>query len=338
MKKDGTLYHKKKSAFLDIITDGYVTTLPNVNALVVDLSCVIRSQATHLAPGKLFEDFVALILRNITSIAKYNSAQRIDIVADQYSDRSVKYHTRADRKSKGFGYQIEFNEKTIVPADLKKSFLLDESNKTKLNDMIANQCKRLSDFEWDKEYCVTNRLLNVQTKEGERTIYTPNMIEVLEEADNRIVCHINNLLENGHSQILVKTGDTDVIVILLGFLERFFNMMYELELYVDFGTAEGKKISLNACYSSLGSEVCSAFPFFHSFTGADSTSAFYKISKKVWFHSWMKFPSKEELTKSFQKLSCYPCKEDVLSSEDIIQKFVVYTYSKSIDSDLDELR
>ena len=46
------------------------------------------------------------------------------------------------------------------------------------------------------------------------------MMEVLEEADNRIVCHINDMLECGLSSISVRTADSDVVVILLSqFLE-----------------------------------------------------------------------------------------------------------------------
>ena len=73
----------------------------------------------------------------------------------------------------------------------------------------------LSTLNWNKRFCVTNRLTDVITDNGEKVRYTPNMISVLEEADNRIVCNINYLLENGFSKISVKTCDTDVIVILL---------------------------------------------------------------------------------------------------------------------------
>ena len=55
------------------------------------------------------------------------------------------------------------------------------------------------------------------------------MISVLEEADNRIVCHVNDLIQNGFSNILVKTGDSDVIVILLGFMKQFMDTVQELD-------------------------------------------------------------------------------------------------------------
>ena len=71
---------------------------------------------------------------------------------------------------------------------------------------------------WGKQFCVSNSLTNVFSKEGETLIYTPDLISVLEEADNRIGCHIQDILQKGYSNISVKTADCDVVVILLGFM------------------------------------------------------------------------------------------------------------------------
>ena len=122
---------------------------------------------------------------------------------------------------------------------------------------------------------------NVYTNDGEKIVYTPDMASVLEEADNRIVCHVADLIENGISRISVTTGDSDVIVILLGFMQQFLKSMNELELIVKFKTSKNKRIiSINSSYLELGDEICSGLHFFHCFTGADSTSSYFKISKK----------------------------------------------------------
>ena len=52
----------------------------------------------------------------------------------------------------------------------------------------------------------------------------------------------------------------------------------------------------------------------------------------------MKFPHREALNDTFQKLSRCPSEEYIINSQVIIQKFVVYAYSKHINYDLDELR
>ena len=64
------------------------------------------------------------------------SAQRIDIVTDQYTELSIKSPTRLARKSKSFGQQILFDGETQVPNDVCESFLTDEMNKTKPNEFI----------------------------------------------------------------------------------------------------------------------------------------------------------------------------------------------------------
>ena len=137
----------------------------------------------------------------------------------------------------------------------------------------------------------------------------------------------------------LKTCDTDVIVILLGFMVQFLDATPELELFVDFNTSKNKKyVSINYYYLSLGKETCFGLPFFHCFTGADSTSSFFKRSKKEWYSHWMNFPLRASLNAAFRKLSRCPAEEDVHNSQEIIQKIVVYASSKKLDCDLDELR
>ena len=105
---------------------------------------IVRAQAAIIPFGSTFDEFSGSILRNITGAATYHGADRIDIVSDQYSDKSIKYHTRLDRKSKGFGSQIEFDGHTVGPENMATTFLTDETNKIKLNGLIAQKCRNLS--------------------------------------------------------------------------------------------------------------------------------------------------------------------------------------------------
>ena len=98
---------------------------------------IIRVQASIIPKGKTFRELSSSVLKNITDTATYKNAQRIDIVADQYSPQSIKYHTREGRKAKGLANQIEFNNDILITDDLEKSFLTDELNKTKLSELIA---------------------------------------------------------------------------------------------------------------------------------------------------------------------------------------------------------
>ena len=111
-------------------------------------------------------------------------------------------------------------------------------------------------------------------------------------------------------------------------------------MYVDFNSGDSRKnISLNDCHQVLGNDFCLALPFFHCFSGADATSAFYKMTKKTWLSHWSKFPLKDDLTNCFKDLSWCPSMETVTSALKVIAKFVMFSYnSRMNDDDLDEFR
>ena len=162
----------------------------------------------------------------------------------------------------------------INPFSLNKS-------RSRLNELIAE----------NKYKQITNNLKNVITNGGERSIYPPNMMEVLEEADNRIVWHVMDMLECGVLKISVRTKDSDVVVILMSYISRFLEVNLNSEVYVvDFNSGDSRKnISLNDCYQVLGKDFCLALPFFHCFSGADATSAFYKMTKNLGSHTGIAF-------------------------------------------------
>ena len=80
----------------------------NVDGLIIDLSVIIRAQAAIVPPRKTFSDFSSLVLKNIEKTAANQDVKRIDIVADQYSSRSIKFHSRTERKGNNSAHQIEF--------------------------------------------------------------------------------------------------------------------------------------------------------------------------------------------------------------------------------------
>ena len=122
-------------------------------------------------------------------------------------------------------------------------------------------------------------------------------------------------------------------------MSTFVDINTNLELYVDFNTgANRRNISINNCYQVLGKNGCQALPFFHCFTGADSTCSFYNMTKKTWFSQWMGFHMKDELTESFRKLSRCPPEDVVTNSHKIIAKFVMHAYKSRVTDDYDECR
>ena len=135
----------------------------------------------------------------------------------------------------------------------------------------------------------------------------------LEEADNRIVLHIRDaiILRDKH-EVLVRTVDSDVIIILLGFLPQLLQYNEDVMLSVDYGTDNFRIfININNCYQHIGESNALASQFFHALSGCDSTSFIYKKGKTVLFNQWMHSPKYEDLTEAFQKLSWFPSQQTI---------------------------
>ena len=103
-----------------------------MDAIVIHLSVMIRSQAPLLTSGLKFDDFSFLVIGRIIKMAESCNAQRIDTMTDRYTELSIKSPTRLARKSKSFGQQILFDGETRAHNDFCQSFLTDEMNKTNL--------------------------------------------------------------------------------------------------------------------------------------------------------------------------------------------------------------
>ena len=70
-----------------------------MDAIAINLSVLIRSQASLLSSGSAFE-FSLLAIDRIIKMAESYNAQGIDIMTDQYSEPSIKSPTRLARKFK----------------------------------------------------------------------------------------------------------------------------------------------------------------------------------------------------------------------------------------------
>ena len=162
---------------------------------------------------------------------------------------------------------------------------------------------------------------------------------MLEEADNRLECHIMDQIITGHDTVTVRTVDSDVVAILLGFTIQFLAINPNMNLLVDFGTGNKRKhYSINRAYSDLGKEVADAVMMFHTFSGCDSCSAFFRQTKSTMFKSWVTFEKLEELTEAFRELSCCPSKALLEQYMPLLESYISHTYGSKQTSDLDSLR
>ena len=85
-------------------------------------------------------------------------------------------------------------------------------------------------WSWRKNCCVTYGT-NVLANFGESEKEMHNCPESLEEADNMMLVQIKDMIGNGMKTFLLRTVDSDVIVILLGFMPQFIELHEEVKIW-----------------------------------------------------------------------------------------------------------
>lgn len=245
-------------------------------------------------------------------IEKEASRSRIDIVWDEYREKSIKASTRQKR---GIGARRKVSSTTKIPQKWA-DFLRDNQNKMELFQFLNHEIEEHSFFR------------PVITSGNDSSVGTCDH----EEADTRIVVHLIDAAKHGHKNIVVKTVDTDVIVILVGLFSQIVNDHPLLQINVEFGVGKDLRVvSINKLHASLGNDISNSLPFFHAFTGSDSTSGFRGKGKKTIFKIWKSFP---EVTQTFLKISRNPFEAINISSDifKALERFTVLIYDKTSDS------
>ena len=119
---------------------------------------------------------------------------------------------------------------------------------------------------------------------------------VHEEADTRIFVHCRDAAQRGHMKIMIKTVDTDVVVLAIA----VFHMIPVDELWIAIGT--GNKLRYLPAHKyacALGPEKSRSLPLFHALTVCDTVSSFHGHGKKTAWDIWIPF---DEQTTAFLQL------------------------------------
>ena len=160
-----------------------------------------------------------------------------------------------------------------------------------------------------------------------------------EEADTRILVHVKDALAKGARSVLVRTVDTDVVVILVAQFHTFSLTWPGTSFWVAFGMGKHfQLLSINSICEYLGEQKCRALPFFHAFTGCDTTSAFLGKGKKSAWEAWNAYP---DVTEAFLYANDSPFLPLQINSPvfNVLQRFVVVLYDRtSLATDVNTAR
>ena len=189
LTRKGEMFHGNKSDLLDCLLCSIVCPdeSPDVDGSVLD-GCV----SLRLVPPGTSTTFQQYAIKFVSTIEKQlNKVSRVDVVWDTHSDSSVKL-VRASRAS---GIRIKVRPSTKIPTDWQR-FLRDGEN---LKELIQVINTHVTEFNRpDKEIVST---------QGESVVSSSNMnTEYIspcnhEEADYRIVLHINDMAIKGFKKL-----------------------------------------------------------------------------------------------------------------------------------------
>ena len=92
-----------------------------------------------------------------------------------------------------------------------------------------------------------------------------------DEADCRLVSHIDWNVKRWCERVVVVFNDTDYILLILRCITTFINMELQ-EVWVEFGGEHKPKIPRHSLHARLGVAFCSILVKFHVLSGNDSVS------------------------------------------------------------------
>ena len=311
----GQLRSGKKSDLmhcLEKLTPVHENT-PNVSALLLDGAVIVNM----LKPGasRTFQAYGEdVFLKYIKT--QLQTANRIDIVWDEYLPDSLKATTR-DKRGKGIRRRVNPNNR--LPGNWD-AFLKVDENKAELFKYLAElsvtvQCghKELLSTYGKQVLCNTDR-----NTDG----ISPCTHE---EADTRLLLHAADCAKLGHTAVMLRTVDTDVVVIAVA----MFQHLTLQELWIAFGMGKYfRYIAVHEIMQVLGPEKSRALPAFHAFTGCDQTSSFAGRGKATAWGTWNLY---NDATLAFAALSSVPTNKTIEDNMPVIERFVVLMYDRAIN-------
>ena len=286
---------------------------PAVDAKILDGPAIVNMLRPH--DSKTFIEYVTGVIEPYI-VHQLQSVARVDLVFDRYFTDSLKSGTRSNR---GSGVRRVVKANSSMPNNWS-TFLRCDDNKSELFPLIVNKLVQNIDPNNGlfigslEDGAVANQYVDLQ----------PLMPCNIEEADERMFIHVKHAAEKC-PRILVKTVDSDVVVIALSAFHRIPGIQ---ELWIEFGVGKHLKfIPIHEIAASLGPETSTAYLFFHSFSGCDTTSSVNGKGKASFYETWKKMPC---VTPVFERMSSSV--GDIREKDiDYLEEFVVTMYCSTFN-------
>ena len=108
-----------------------------------------------------------------------------------------------------------------------------------------------------------------------------------EEADTRIFVHVRDAVEHGAQNVLIRTVDTDVVVIAVVKYSNLCLIRPDVSVWMAFGMGKNfQYISIDTICEALGPRKAKALLLFYAISGCDATSSFQGKGKNSAWDAW----------------------------------------------------
>ncbi|CAJ1069732.1 uncharacterized protein LOC127373053 [Xyrichtys novacula] len=216
------MHHGNKSEILDCIVPRDLDKhRPVTTAAVLDGAVLVQMlrPGGAVTTGQYFTDVLAPYI-----LSWFDRNNRIDIVWDVYSKTSLKSDIREQR---GTGARRRVTLSTKVPGNWA-AFLRVDLNKQELFVELAKSLKHMT-FPQGKELFTTIRDGCVTSTAGINTNALAPCTQ--EEADTRLFLHVAAATLAGHRRVMVRSSDSDVVVLAIAAFVALEQRMDELWIF-----------------------------------------------------------------------------------------------------------
>ena len=235
-------------------------TPKQASVVILDMGAVIHMvRPTH---AKVLGEYTSMHLLPFMESQEMPRTTRIDAVCDCYHKHSLKNQTRTKRQAGG-GIQGTWLS-TKIPIPRWKDWQ---------QFLSINQNKDVFKY-------LSTQLISATTNNTACCMCLSPTDH--EEADSRMMLHLQHAVMAGHKVAFVRTVDSDVVVLSIHHYPTFQNLGLT-GLWIGFGCGKNyRDTPVHEVSAQLGPNRCLALPFFHAFTGGDLTSRLFGIRKKMY--------------------------------------------------------
>ena len=291
-KKDGAMRHGNKAELLGIFRDeiGRKEWISTISGEEVD-TCIVYDAMAHVhSCGKLknekytelSERYLIKILAQCKRMDNVNSIHWVcDRYDQKYSTKELEHKRRGQQTSNFVGHQVSGN----ITVPQWEELMSRPANKANLLQFIYEDwCQKVKKLLPSK----LKLFIGGGFKERSRSVMVtnckvqkvPQLQSEQEEADTRIILHVQYAAITGSKRIIVRASDIDVVTLCIHYFSKIKGIS---ELWI--WKSESEFIPVHQIVSAMGPKSVNTMMAFHAITGCDTTSRFYRKGKKTAFRS-----------------------------------------------------